>query len=177
MAKRWQVEEGALTLTTGAGGDLVTVDDFDSFELNFEWRIAAGGSSGVLFHVTEDFKTAEESGPEYHLVDDLRNPDGKDPKTSVGSCYGLYAPLREAAHIAGEWNQASIIVNANHVEYWLNGVEVTVYELDTKDWAAQVAASKFAKMPDFGAIPKGPIVLRAAGARVAFRNLKIRQLP
>jgi hypothetical protein len=61
MPPGWQVIDGVLTRVSGgeggkgAGGgdDIVTVDQYESFELSLEWQIAAGGNSGVLYHVTE----------------------------------------------------------------------------------------------------------------------------
>ena len=172
----WQVVEGALT-QTGPGGDLASVDEFGNFEVIFEWKVSEGARSGVLYHVTEDFKTAAESGPEYQIVDNARHPDGRDPKTSAGACYALYPPLRDASRPVGEWNEGRIVVKGNHVEHWLNGIEVVSYVLDSADWLSDVAASPFAKFKDFGTIDKGPLVLRNNGDRVAFRNIKARDLP
>ena len=48
----WQVVDGALTRVDG-GGDLITGDQYDSFELYIEWKVAAGGNSGIMFRVSE----------------------------------------------------------------------------------------------------------------------------
>jgi len=53
----WSVEEGALKLNRGFKrsecGDIITVDQFSSFELEFEWRITPGGNSGVKYLISE----------------------------------------------------------------------------------------------------------------------------
>ncbi len=54
----WVVEDGALKRVPDARkedcGDLVTVDQYENFELELEWRISAGGNSGVKYLVRED---------------------------------------------------------------------------------------------------------------------------
>src|SRR5438874_7832554 len=48
MPDKWQVQDGALVLTKEAGkqgGDIVTDDQYDSFDLTFEWKISSGGNS------------------------------------------------------------------------------------------------------------------------------------
>ena len=43
----WAVEEGTLrTLVDRSGGDLVTVSQFENFDLDFEWKLVKGGNSG-----------------------------------------------------------------------------------------------------------------------------------
>jgi hypothetical protein len=179
MPDRWQVRDVALVLqhkSGKTGGDIVTVDQFDNFELSLEWKIAPRGNSGIMYRVTEKEEAPYESGPEYQLLDNAGHEDGKSPLTSAASCYALYAPSKDATRPVGEWNQTRIIVNGNHVEHWLNGVQVVTYELGSADWNKRVAASKFKSMPRFGKEPRGHIDLQDHGDDIAFRNIKIRPL-
>ena len=50
------------------------------------------------------------------------------------------------------------------------------YELGSADWQARVAASKFAAWPAYGTLRRGHIGLQDHGDRVAFRNIRIREL-
>jgi hypothetical protein len=175
MPAGWRVEDGALTRAAPAG-DIVTVDQFGSFELALEWRVAPGGNSGIFFHVTEDADHVWQTGPEYQILDDEGHRDGLLPETSAGSNYALHAPAVAAARPAGEWNSARLVVRGDHVEHWLNGERIVAYELGSPEWEALVAASKFRDMPAYGRARRGHIALQDHGDLVAYRNLRIREL-
>lgn len=171
----WQVIDGALT-RAGGGGDLITVDQFDSFELAIDWQISPGGNSGVMFRVSEDAEETYHTGPEMQVLDNAKHPDGKNPLTAAGSDYGLYAPIKDVTRPVGEWNAARLVVNGNHVEHWLNGTKLLEYTLGSPEWTKLVAASKFNEWPKYGKVPKGHLALQDHGNRVAYRNIKIRPL-
>jgi Domain of Unknown Function (DUF1080) len=60
----WQIVDGALT-RIAAGGDIITKEQFENFELELEWKVAPGGNSGVFFRVAEDtMKYVWQTGPE-----------------------------------------------------------------------------------------------------------------
>jgi hypothetical protein len=170
-----QVIDGALT-RVGGGGDLITVDEFASFELHIEWKVAAGGNSGIMFRVSETEEATYHTGPEIQVLDNARHADGKDPLTSAGSCYGLYAPDRDVTYSGERWNTARLLVNGNRVVHWLNGVRIVQYELLSPDWEKRVLASKFNEWPKYGRMPRGHVALQDHGDRVAYRNIRIRQM-
>ena len=176
MPEGWEVKDGALTRTKG-GGDIVTEDEFDSFELAIEWKISEGGNSGIMVRVSEQFEAPYETGPEFQVLDNAKHADGRNPLTTAGSCYALYAPTKDVTRPVGEWNQARILVNGNHVEHWMNGEKIVTYDFGSADWEARLKKSKFSSMPRFGREAKGHIDLQDHGNEVAFRGIKIRTLP
>ena len=83
-AKGWKVEDGTLhVLAKGGGGDLVTREQFQDFELSFDWKVAPGANSGVMYRVSEKPGAPYETGPEYQVLDDAqhgerRQADGEE---------------------------------------------------------------------------------------------------
>jgi hypothetical protein len=171
----WVVQSGAITRVASTG-DLITDKQYRDFELALEWNISEGGNSGIMFRVTEGSEATYQTGPEMQVLDDARHADGHNRLTSAGSAYGLYAAPAGIVKPAGEWNQVRLIVKGKHVEQWLNGTKVVEYELQSPDWEAKVAASKFKQWPGYGRAPKGYIALQDHGDRVAYRNIKIKEL-
>lgn len=169
----WQVVDGAITRMAG-GPDLVSVDEFGSFEFHFDWMVAPDGNSGVMFRVTEAEDATYRTGPEYQVLDNARHADGKSPLTSAASCYGLYAPARDVSRPAGSWNEGRLLVSGNKVEHWLNGERTVAYEIGSADWNAKVAGSKFKEWKQFGKAARGRLAIQQHDTRVAFRNLKIK---
>ncbi len=175
MPGGWQVVDGALT-RVAAGGDIVTVDQFSSFELTADWKVAPGGNSGIFFHVTERAGAVYETGPEMQVLDDSGHTDGRSRLTAAGANFGLHPAPSGVVRPAGEWNRARLVVHGAHVEHWLNGVKVVEYELWSPDWEARVTASKFAQWPGYGRARSGHVALQDHGDRVAYRDIKIKAL-
>jgi len=167
----WQVIDGALTMV-GKGGDIITKDQYDSFELLIDYKIAPGGNSGIMYHVTEEESTPWRTGPEIQI---LCNEKGHDPQ-KAGWLYQLYAPDTDATKPAGEWNTLRILITPEKCEHHMNGVKYVEYVKGSDDWNERVANSKFGKMPKFGKATKGYIALQDHGNRVAYRNIKIREV-
>jgi type 1 glutamine amidotransferase len=176
-AQGWEIVDGALHAKEhGGGGDLVTVDEFGDFDLRFEWKVAPGSNSGVMYRTGEQTDAPYMTAPEYQVLDDDKHPDGKDPRTAAAALYGLYPCNNKALHAVGQWNSGRIVVRGNHVEHWLNGVKGVEAELDSADWKQKVAASKFAAWPLFGTLAKGRIDLQDHGDEVWYRSIRIREL-
>ena len=171
----WKVQDGAIVRLTG-GGDIVTADEFGDFELALEWKISEGGNSGVFYRALETTEAIWHNAPEYQILDNTKHPDGKDPKTSAGSCYALYAPVRDVTKPVGQWNETRIIAKGRHVEHWMNGTKLLEYETGSPDWKTRVAASKFKVYPGFAEQSRGRIGLQDHGNVVWYRNIRIREL-
>lgn len=174
--KGWRVEDGTLRHVSGeGGGDLITVDKFSDFELRFEWKVAPGANSGVIYRVTEDHNASYETGPEYQVLDDSKHGDGKNPKTSAAALYALIACNAEKAlKPVGEWNKARIVIKGNQAEHWLNKKKVVEYQWGGSETQKLISESKFKGMPGFAKNASGHICLQDHGDDVWFRNIKIR---
>jgi hypothetical protein len=171
----WKVIDGALVRVSG-GGDIVTLEQYENFDLQIDWRITEGSNSGVMYRVQETEKTPYMTGPEIQILDDEHHKVPKTGLTATGSCYALYPPTKDAVKAIGEWNRFRIVVNHGRVEHWLNGEKIVQYEIGSDDWEKKVAASKFKEWHGFAKSPKGHIDLQDHGGRVEFKNIKIRVL-
>jgi hypothetical protein len=173
----WTVEDGLLKKRSGVkGGDIITEQQFNDFELSWEWRIEPGANNGVKYFVTEARPGAP--GHEYQMLDDESERWSKLPaKDKTASFYQVLPPVADKGYKpAGEWNQSRILVQGNHVEHWLNGKKALEYELGSEAVKAAVAQSKFKKYPDFGLKIKGHIMLTDHNDEAWFRNLKLLDL-
>ena len=188
IGSSWQVQDGALTLTTiqkpdgsrGAkdGGDLINNEDFENFELELEWKIQACGNSGIMYLVDESdlYSTPWMTGPEMQILDNTCHIDAQFEKHRAGDLYDIIASRIEVAKPAGSWNKVRIIVKDGYLEHWVNGHKVVETELFTAEWAAMLKNSKWKDYADFGTKRKGKISLQDHGDRVWFKNIKIRKL-
>ncbi len=172
----WHVASGVLT-KNGAVDDLVSEQSYGNFELELEWKIGKAGNSGIFYRGTREYDHIYWSGPEYQLLDDANAPDGKSRLTAAAAAYGLYGAPAGWVNAHDYWNKTRIVVQGNHVEHWLNGRKVVEYELQSADWKAKVAASKFKAYPNYGMAASGLIGIQGdhPGA-LAIRNIRIREL-
>lgn len=179
--KGWTVENGILT-TKGKSGDLVTNKEYENFILEFEFKVAPKGNSGLIYKVIEDpankaLFAPYASGPEFQIIDDVNYPDKIQDKQKTGGNYDIYPPKDlSAVKPAGEWNKGKLIIKNDHIEHWLNGKKVADYEYGTDIWKNDVAGSKFAKWPYAVPHAKGKISLQDHGDSVSFKTIRIREL-
>ena len=190
----WRVIDGAIVkIPTGkvqrqadgqpvAGGDLMTIESFDDFELAFEWRVTAGANSGVKYNVSETLSLEHASnhaalGFEYQVLDDVLHPDNKIVSHRAGALYDIIAPnASKRLHAVGEWNSARIFFRGSHGEHWLNGIKVLEFDLGSARLGSLLDKSKYKPIPGFAERRRGHIVLQDHGDEVHFRSIKIREL-
>ncbi len=185
-AEGWIVSDGTLHRAAKGedgkahgGGDIVTLDEYDDFELRLDWRQLAGGNSGVKYLVDESLVKSGRSGVgfEMQILDDVGHPDAKlgiAGNRTCGALYDLIAPRKAAARPVGEWNEARVVVDGLHVEHWLNGEKVVEFQRGSDALKALVARSKFKDVVGFGEGKKGHVLIQDHGDEAWFRNLKIR---
>lgn len=174
---KWSISEGVLA-SKGGHVDLVTDGEYESFDLTFEWKVDAGGNSGIIYMVQEGDTTIHntwQTGVEYQLIDDKGWPGGLQPKQHSGVVYDLYDPKVMASNDAGQWNKGRILNEKGHIQHFLNDKLVGEYVWDSPDFKARVAKSKFKDYP-FAKKMKGHIAIQDHGQDVAVRNVKIKEL-
>ncbi len=184
--KAWKVEDGTIHLDAAAkksyqtdgGGDLVTDNEFENFDLKLEWKISKNGNSGIIFYVHEDssYKESWNTGMEMQVLDNDGHPDGKIHKHRAGDLYDLIPCTTETVKPVGEWNQVEMISKKGKLELKLNGTSIVSTALWDDNWKKLIAESKFKNMPGFGTFSKGKFALQDHGNDVWFRNIMIKKL-
>jgi len=205
-AKGWKVEDGELVVEaadgaeSGNGGDIVTMDEYSTFELKVDFKISEGANSGIKYYITEQYGSEQSAiGLEYQILDDAVHPDAKlgtNGNRTLGSLYDLIPAVADKpVNGIGKWNNARIIVTGTrhsekphglgaivtdfagaHVEHWLNGTKILEYERGTQAFYALVARSKYAEWDGFGSWQSGHILLQDHGNEVHFKSIKIRKI-
>lgn len=173
----WDFDTATKVLTRRAGTDIVTRQQFASFELELEWKVGPRGNSGVFYWATEETRVIYENAPEMQILDNTGHNDGRNALTSAGANYALHAPVRDVTRPVGEWNAARIVARGDTVEHWLNGTKLLTYVAGSPEWTQLVAASKFRQWPAYGKSRRGHIGLQDHGDVVSFRAMRIRELP
>ena len=189
---QWQVVDGAMVLTEKGGKDIVTKEKFDYFDLRLQWTIAEGGNSGIMFRVDESTtkRLPWMVAPEYQLYDSY-TIKGR-PERSAGALYGLVGAPKGIAKKPGQWNNTRILLaplsrGRAYLQFWLNDtktIDLVIDHAPGSEWSkllakrnAETKGTKFELPPEFFKAETGPILLQDHGARVAFRNIRIRKLP
>lgn len=169
----WSADDGVLRAhADGPPISLASRSRFQDFDLSFEWKLAPGANSGILYRVSETLEAPWQSGAEMQLVD-AAHADARVPATSCGALYGLYAPACIPGVRAGAFNTGRIRVQGSRVEHWLNGALVLACDLASDEFRARLAHSKFRDFPAFARSPEGHIVLQHHASDAWFRNLRI----
>lgn len=176
--KGWSIDEGTLKVSKGGGGgDIVTVDQYEDFELSLDFKCSPGANSGVMYRCSEANDYPWMTGPEFQVLDDEGHKDGLDPKHTVGALYDMIAPPAEKPKCPpNEWHNARIRIKNGVLQHFLNGVKTAETHIDDDHWKEMIAASKFKQWPGFGLEKKGHLALQDHGDDVWYRNIRVRDL-
>lgn len=167
-ATGWKIENGLLEVDANGGaesangGDIVTIKEYDNFELNVDFKLTKGANSGVKYFVAPQQATPSSPrsayGLEFQLLDDAVNPAAKLSKNgnrTISSLNDLIPAIdNKQVKPIGQWNTLKIVSNGTHIEHWLNGIMILTYERGSQNFKSLVADSKYKDIPDFGLVKK-----------------------
>ncbi|MFK8018254.1 MAG: DUF1080 domain-containing protein [Pseudomonadales bacterium] len=176
----WRIDEQGSLHRSSTAGDLRTRETFANFELRLQWRISAGGNSGIKLRVADEQGKPANTGFEMQILDNELHADGANPLTSAGALYGLY-PANESTVVlkAGEWNTVHISARGNSVQFYLNGVQTVSAEIGSQDWLDRLseAPQRNRVSKQFAQYARGHILLQDHFDDVWFRDIAICELP
>ena len=172
QGKGYQVDpdQKIVYCTVHDGGNLYTKKEYGNFILRFEFKLTANANNGIGIRAPLEGDAAY-VGMEIQVLDDSGSEYTKlRPEQYHGSIYDVFACKRGFQKPVGEWNTEEISADGPHVKVTLNGTVIVDANLDdVKD------EGKLKKHPGLKN-PKGHIGFLGHGARVEFRNLRVKEL-
>ena len=181
----WAIEDACISPNSTGGGegqDLATDAIYSNFAFSVEYKLSPGSNSGIIYHLQEGpaYTYAYETGPEFQLTDQSDRPVERrlTGYQSHGANYGMYAPTADPLPFkpAGEWNRLMLICKDNEVIHIVNGVQIVRFMKYSDEWKKLRDDGKWADYPDYGKADEGHISLQNHGAKLWFRNIKLKQL-
>lgn len=187
VSENWKIEDGAMVFYPPKEGkdnedhNLVSDNEYTDFVLSIEWRISEAGNSGIFWAIKElpELDKPYETGPEIQVLDNDKHPDGKNGTShQAGALYDLVSPSEDVTKPVGDWNLCEITINhkTNTGIVVLNDVEVVNFSVNNPEWSTMVSKSKFAEWQHFAKYTRGKIGVQDHSDKVAFRNIKIKEL-
>ena len=169
----WQFKDGAISCVAPGGGWLQSLEQYCDFELRLEYRLSAGGNSGVCLRFPGQGNPSLD-GLEIQLLDDRAEKyKSVQAQQATGSLYFVAAPqVRDVARAAGEWNQCLFRCVGDQLQVTINDQRVN--EIDLGQLSSK--ATDPARHPARVRSPMGSIALQSHSTRVDFRHVHISDL-
>ena len=158
----WEVKDGLLICTGNKGPWLRSKEEFADFNLRLQYRVSAGGNSGVYIRVPQDGNHhGKGAGIEIQILDDPAE-QYKDLKAYQysGSLYAIAPAAPRVGRTAGQWNNLEIDCSAHRYLVIHNGVIVINANAEQHPELTERNLSGF-------------LGLQNHSTEVAFRNLRL----
>ena len=148
----WEVLDGAVQATKGAGGYLVTPDSYGDFQLTAEFWVSDDANSGIFIRCQDPKTITAANSYEVNIYD--KRPD---QSYRTGGIVDVAKPMA-MINTGGKWNTFDITAQGTKLIVVLNGMKTV--DMDHKGHA------------------RGPIALQygMGSSMVKFRNVRIRTL-
>ncbi|NJM37209.1 MAG: DUF1080 domain-containing protein [Akkermansiaceae bacterium] len=163
------VLEGDTIVSTGKGQSLVSLETFSTYTLEFDFKLTAGASGGVGIHYPGTGDAAE-TGVELVILDSTSEKHkGLPDLQGNGAISKLIAAKKSALKPVGEWNRQKVSLLGSAILVELNGEIILRANLDDLSHR---------NLPHLGARRRsGHIAFLGHGERIAFKEIKITELP
>jgi hypothetical protein len=158
----------------GSHGNMLTEREYRDFILRFEFQLTPGANSGIGIRTPQGGDGSYE-GIELQILDDTAEKY-RDlmPYQYHGSAYGIAPANRGALLPTGQWNEQEIRCQGNHITVILNGTTILDVDLNKAAPGGKTLDGK----AHGGLDPAvGHVGILCHDDVVAFRNLRIRELP
>lgn len=160
--KCWKAADGAIVCTGEKGPWLRSKEQHGDFNLRLEYKVKAGGNSGVYIRVPEDGDHhGDGAGIEVQVLDDqAARYKSLKPYQFTGSLYAIAAASPHVGRPAEQWNSLEINCHGTRYRVVHNGVVI----LDADEGTHPELA---------GRLTKGFLGLQNHSEEVWYRNLRV----
>jgi serine/threonine protein kinase len=167
---KWSwAENRLLAFPDKTPGFLVTEAEYRDFELELEYRLAAGAGSGLFLHADASYPASGKGQLEVQLADDDAFPQ-LTAITKTGAIYNVFPRKADPPINRNGWNTLRVRLVKRHIEVWINGTQTIGADLDS-------ASDKLAAAPGLTREKGGIGLQQNQQANVEFRNAHIKTLP
>jgi hypothetical protein len=118
----WRIEDGVIVADEGPAGLLCTTSEFADYELRCEFRLSAGGNSGIFLRTLFEPKEVTSDCYELNMCD-------SHPAFPTGSLVGLIKPETPVSG-EGRWLEYRVKCEGRTIEVLLGGQPVLKYTDD-----------------------------------------------
>jgi hypothetical protein len=146
----WEVADGTIQASRGAGGFLVTPASYGDFTMTLEFWVSDDANSGVFIRCSDPKTITAANSYEVNIYD--RRPD---PAYRTGGIVDVAKPMVNI-NTGGKWNTYEITAQGPKLTITLNGMRTVEVEHTGHT--------------------RGPIALQYGAGTVRFRNVRIRTL-
>ncbi len=146
----WRVADGAITATSGDPGLLLTTSQFGNYVLKVDFRLAAGGNSGVFLRTSPNPGPKELATRCYEV--NIANSPNDYPTGSL-----VQRQKATVSHESTDWQSMEVTADGGHIVVKVDGETVCDYS-DPKP------------------LGRGYIGLQFRTGSVEFRNVKLKPL-
>lgn len=171
--ERFEIADGVLVSKQGCQGNMLTEREYGDFVLRFDFRLNAGGNSGLGIRVPLEGAGAYD-GIELQILDDTADKyrDLK-PYQFHGSAYGIAPAKRGALYPVGQWNRQEIRCRGSTLRVILN--DQTILDVNLDQVAPNGKTIDGWDHPGLGR-RTGHLAILCHEDVVEFRNLRIKEL-
>ena len=165
-------EGGNLVCLKEKGGNLYTKDEYSDFIFRFEFKLEPGANNGLGIRAPQGCDAAY-CGMELQILDDSAEVyKNLKPYQYHGSIYGVAACKRGHQKKVGEWNVQEVVVKGRQVKVILNGETIVDADIDKESTPKTADGQNHPGLKR----DKGYIGFLGHGARIEFRNIRIKDL-
>lgn len=168
----YEVIDGAIVCKERGGGNLYTEKEYGDFHLKLEVRLTPGANNGIGLRTPLEGDPAF-VGMEIQVLDDTSDRyKGVKDWQRHGSVYGVVAAVPGHLKPAGEWNEEEIILKGKQIKVILNGATIVSADLEKESTPKTIDGRDHPGLKR----DKGHICFCGHGAKVEYRNLRIKEL-